>query len=139
MFHAFDAIQTRPHMPIYEYKCPKCGVFEVMQGIKQAALKKCPTCKSKIERMISSTSFVLKGTGWYATDYAKKTPPSESAKDGKETAANGKSGDSGDAAASKTESEKTTTSTDSKSTASTEKPTTTKKADTKSSTTKSTD
>ena len=127
-------------MPIYEYRCPKCGVIEVIQGIKEAPLKKCPTCKSKVERMISSTSFVLKGTGWYATDYAKKTPPSESAKDGKETAANGKSADSGDASTSKTESEKTKTSTDSKSTASADKPTATKKAEsTKSSPTKSTD
>jgi putative FmdB family regulatory protein len=63
-------------MPIYEYKCPKCGVVEVMRGIKEASLKKCPTCKSKVERMISSSSFVLKGSGWYATDYAKKSPPS---------------------------------------------------------------
>ena len=62
-------------MPIYEYKCPKCGVVEVMQGIKEAPLKKCPNCKRKVERLMSSTSFVLKGTGWYATDYGKKTPP----------------------------------------------------------------
>jgi putative FmdB family regulatory protein len=63
-------------MPIYEYKCAKCGVVEVMQGIKEKPLKKCPNCKSKVERMISSTSFVLKGSGWYATDYAKKPAPS---------------------------------------------------------------
>jgi putative FmdB family regulatory protein len=62
-------------MPIYEYKCAKCGVVEVMQGIKEASLKKCPNCKSKVERMISSSSFVLKGSGWYATDYAKKSTP----------------------------------------------------------------
>ena len=62
-------------MPIYEYKCAKCGVVEVMQGIKEKPLKKCPNCKSKVERMISSTSFVLKGSGWYATDYAKKSTP----------------------------------------------------------------
>lgn len=62
-------------MPIYEYKCAKCGVVEVMQGIKEAPLKKCPNCKSKVERMISSSSFVLKGSGWYATDYGKKTAP----------------------------------------------------------------
>jgi putative FmdB family regulatory protein len=57
-------------MPIYEYKCPKCGVFETMQRITEPALKRCPTCKSKVDRMISNTSFVLKGSGWYATDYA---------------------------------------------------------------------
>src|ERR1019366_6225012 len=58
-------------MPIYEYKCPKCGEFEVTQRITENALKKCPTCKSKVERMLSRTSFILKGTGWYVTDYAK--------------------------------------------------------------------
>ncbi len=63
-------------MPIYEYKCNKCGVFEAMQGIKEAPLKKCPTCKSKVERQISRGSFILKGSGWYATDYAKKSTPS---------------------------------------------------------------
>jgi putative FmdB family regulatory protein len=62
-------------MPIYEYKCPKCGVVEVMQRITEPALKKCPNCKSKVERQISLNSFVLKGTGWYASDYGKKTPP----------------------------------------------------------------
>ena len=63
-------------MPIYEYKCNKCGVFEAMQGIKEAPLKKCPTCKSKVERQMSRGSFILKGSGWYATDYAKKAPSS---------------------------------------------------------------
>ncbi len=58
-------------MPIYEYRCPKCGTFETMQRITEAPLKRCPTCKSKVERMMSRTSFVLKGSGWYATDYAR--------------------------------------------------------------------
>lgn len=58
-------------MPIYEYQCEKCGVFEVTQRITENPLKKCPTCKGKVERIISATSFVLKGSGWYATDYAK--------------------------------------------------------------------
>ena len=60
-------------MPIYEYTCPKCGEFEVTQRITDDPLKKCPTCKStKIKKLISSTSFHLKGTGWYVTDYARK-------------------------------------------------------------------
>jgi putative FmdB family regulatory protein len=58
-------------MPIYEYRCPKCGTFETMQRITEPSLKRCPTCKSKVERMMSRTSFVLKGSGWYATDYAR--------------------------------------------------------------------
>ena len=68
-------------MPIYEYKCPKCGVFEAMQRITEPSLKKCPTCKSKVERQISRGSFILKGSGWYATDYAKKSTPSTTESD----------------------------------------------------------
>jgi putative FmdB family regulatory protein len=72
-------------MPIYEYKCNKCGVFEAMQGIKEAPLKKCPTCKSKVERQMSRGSFILKGSGWYATDYAKKGTPSSTDSDSSST------------------------------------------------------
>ena len=59
-------------MPIYEYQCQKCGVIEVTQRITEKPLVKCPTCKSKIKKLISNTSFQLKGTGWYITDYARK-------------------------------------------------------------------
>ena len=59
-------------MPIYEYSCQKCGTFEVTQRIIEKALTKCPTCKSKVKKLISNTSFQLKGTGWYITDYARK-------------------------------------------------------------------
>jgi len=59
-------------MPIYEYQCQKCGTIEVTQRITEKALTKCPTCKSKVKRLISNTSFQLKGTGWYVTDYARK-------------------------------------------------------------------
>ncbi|MBF6567271.1 MAG: zinc ribbon domain-containing protein [Candidatus Binataceae bacterium] len=58
-------------MPIYEYQCSKCGTFEAMQRITESPLKKCPTCKGKVERVMSRTSFVLKGSGWYLTDYAR--------------------------------------------------------------------
>ena len=58
-------------MPIYEYKCNKCGVLEVSQHIIDAPLSKCPHCRGKVRKLISQTSFQLKGTGWYATDYGK--------------------------------------------------------------------
>jgi putative FmdB family regulatory protein len=92
-------------MPIYEYKCNKCGVVEVMQRITEAPLRKCPNCKSKVERMVSRSSFVLKGSGWYATDYANKgkdhTPASE---DGVSSSNGGSKGESGESqGASKTE------------------------------------
>ena len=59
-------------MPIYEYRCPKCGVFDAMQKITEKPLRKCPTCKGKVEKLVSHTSFHLKGSGWYLTDYAGK-------------------------------------------------------------------
>ncbi len=59
-------------MPIYEYQCANCGIFEMTQRITEKPLSKCPTCKSKVKKLISNTSFQLKGTGWYITDYARK-------------------------------------------------------------------
>ena len=90
-------------MPIYEYKCAKCGVFEVTQRITENALKKCPTCKSKVERIISATSFVLKGSGWYVTDYARSGTPkgdSDSSKPSNDSSKS--SSDSGQSASSST-------------------------------------
>ncbi len=68
-------------MPIYEYQCQKCGAFEVTQRITEKPLKKCPTCKGKVKKLISNTSFQLKGTGWYITDYARKGKNGESKSD----------------------------------------------------------
>jgi putative FmdB family regulatory protein len=58
-------------MPIYEYRCEKCGDFETSQRITDAPLQRCPTCRRKVRRLISNTSFQLKGSGWYITDYAR--------------------------------------------------------------------
>ena len=68
-------------MPIYEYNCTECGKHhEIMQKITDKPLTTCADCGGKLKKMISSTSFVLKGTGWYATDYAGgKTAGSASA------------------------------------------------------------
>lgn len=58
-------------MPIYEYICEKCDKhLEVIQKITEGPITNCPDCDGTLKKMISSTSFVLKGTGWYATDYA---------------------------------------------------------------------
>ncbi len=60
-------------MPIYEYQCVKCGSQkELVQRISDTTVPKCGTCKSKMKRLISQSSFHLKGTGWYVTDYASK-------------------------------------------------------------------
>ena len=70
-------------MPIYEYQCSKCGeVFEAFQKINDEPLSKCKFCQGKVEKLISQSSFQLKGTGWYLTDYAKRSSsgPSEKPK-----------------------------------------------------------
>ena len=58
-------------MPIREYKCKDCGNYiEVIQGINEKPLEKCEQCGGKLEKLISNSSFVLKGSGWYKTDYS---------------------------------------------------------------------
>ena len=59
-------------MPIYEYACAKCNSeFEVEQRITEDPIKTCPKCRSRrVKRLISQTSFVLKGGGWYADAYS---------------------------------------------------------------------
>ena len=61
-------------MPIYEYACLACGhEFEKMQKISDSPVRKCPSCgRLRARRLISRTSFVLKGNGWYTTDYPSK-------------------------------------------------------------------
>ncbi len=58
-------------MPIYEYQCRSCGkLHEIIQRYTDAPLAACPECGGEMKKLISNTSFVLKGTGWYKTDYA---------------------------------------------------------------------
>ena len=60
-------------MPLYDYKCSKCGhLFEVQQKITEEPLKYCPLCKGPIKRIISAAGIVFKGTGFHVTDYGKK-------------------------------------------------------------------
>ena len=63
-------------MPIYEYACDSCGkIFEEFQSISAPPLKKCALCGSpSIRKIVSHTSFILKGSGWYVTDYSGKKP-----------------------------------------------------------------
>ena len=68
-------------MPIYEYKCQKCGAHtEVLQKINDKPLTKCAKCGGKVEKQWSNTSFQLKGGGWYVTDYAGKKSESKDTK-----------------------------------------------------------
>jgi putative FmdB family regulatory protein len=92
-------------VPTYEYECPKCPrVFEVRQRITEPALTTCDRCGGPIHRLLSAAPFILKGGGWYVTDY-----PSESRKQ----ASKAESSSSDSAAPSSTPAaEKSSTSTD---------------------------
>jgi putative FmdB family regulatory protein len=75
-------------VPTYEYQCEKCQrVFEVRQRITEPALTTCEVCGGHVKRLLSPAPFILKGEGWYVTDY-----PSEArkkAKDAEKPAVNG--------------------------------------------------
>lgn len=58
-------------MPIYEYECTRCGhQTEVWQNFSDPPIAKCQLCRGKMKKLISQSTFHLKGTGWYVTDYA---------------------------------------------------------------------
>jgi len=63
-------------MPTYEYECKKCGHhFEKLQKMSEPPLKKCPKCKGEAKRLISAgAGLIFKGSGFFATDYKKKSP-----------------------------------------------------------------
>jgi putative FmdB family regulatory protein len=87
-------------VPIYEYKCEKCGhVFEEWQsGFEERELP-CPKCEAGSKRLISNTSFVLKGSGWYVTDYAGKNPSNGSSDEAGGAESNASDAGSADASA----------------------------------------
>ncbi len=61
-------------MPIYEYECLKCGkTTEAMQKFSDPPLAECCHCQGEMRKLISMSSFHLKGSGWYVTDYSGKT------------------------------------------------------------------
>lgn len=60
-------------MPLYEYQCNRCGRFEIIRKFSDAPLSACPTCGRKVQRLPSAPAIQFKGTGWYVTDYARKS------------------------------------------------------------------
>jgi putative FmdB family regulatory protein len=96
-------------MPLYEYECEKCAQrFERIQKFSDPPIETCPSCQGAVRKLLSSPAIQFKGTGWYITDYAKKTG-GEPAK-----AADTKSGDSGGKTETKPEAKPTETKTESK-------------------------
>ena len=71
-------------MPLYEYQCPKDGIFELVRKFSDPPLAACPTCGGPIEKLVSAPAIQFKGSGWYITDYARKSTGGEAAgkKDG---------------------------------------------------------
>lgn len=61
-------------MPIYEYECPKCGRFDVLQKMSAPVLETHDVCGSKVKKLMSASAFSFKGSGFYITDYGGKSP-----------------------------------------------------------------
>lgn len=60
-------------MPLYEYRCRACeNVFEYIQGLSEGPKRKCEECGGRLEKLVSRSGFVLKGSGWYETDFKGK-------------------------------------------------------------------
>src|SRR5437763_17071137 len=78
-------------MPLYEYECQKCHHrFERLRQFSDPQVTKCPKCKGRVEQVISAPAVQFKGSGWYVTDYAKKSSaPSSSS--GNDSGSSGKS------------------------------------------------
>ncbi len=86
-------------MPIYEYECKNCGnVEEVLQKFSDSPLTTCGHCSGEFHKLISQSSFHLKGSGWYVTDYANRTENTATKSSGKKSTAttDDKSGKTGD-------------------------------------------
>jgi len=82
-------------MPIYEYRCSKCGkTFEALQSIAAEPISKCIYCRGKTRKIVSLSSFQFKGKGWYITDYKsrggseKKSGPAKKSEDKQNNNAN---------------------------------------------------
>jgi len=71
-------------MPIYEYQCQKCGeIEEALQKFSDKPLTKCKHCSGRLHKLVSQSSFHLKGSGWYVTDYANRSKETGAAKEKK--------------------------------------------------------
>jgi putative FmdB family regulatory protein len=81
-------------MPLYEYECQTDGSrFEVIQKFSDPPVEVCPSCGGPVRRLISSPAIQFKGSGWYITDYAKKSS-TDAGKDSKDSKASSATSDS---------------------------------------------
>jgi putative FmdB family regulatory protein len=89
-------------LPLYEYQCPKDGIFELVRKFSDPPLEACPTCAGPIEKLVSAPAIQFKGSGWYITDYARKSTGGEAAGNKDAVKKDGGSTDKGSSDASKT-------------------------------------
>jgi putative FmdB family regulatory protein len=68
-------------LPLYEYHCPVDGTFERMQKFSDPPLTTCPKCGGPVEKLLSAPAIQFKGSGWYITDYARKSAGTDGGKD----------------------------------------------------------
>lgn len=93
-------------MPLYEYRCAKCGALvEKIQKFSDKSLAKCVKCGGQLERLLSAPAIQFKGRGWYITDYARKSsgeaPKSDGSSSGKSDGASSEAKKSATPAATK--------------------------------------
>lgn len=99
-------------MPIYEYQCEDCGRrSEVMQRVSDPPLETCEDCSGTLRKLLSAPAFQFKGSGWYVTDYARKSggesKESQGSKDaGKESSTKSDAGEKSTSSSSKSETKK---------------------------------
>jgi putative FmdB family regulatory protein len=92
-------------VPLYDYLCKKCGHrFEKIQKFSDPEIKECPQCGGEVERLLSAPAVQFKGTGWYVTDYARKSASSPSSGSSDKSGASSTSDDSTQSSAKKAES-----------------------------------
>ncbi len=93
-------------MPLYEYQCTQCGaVEEAIQKFSDPPLTTCSKCSGKLNKLISQSSFHLKGTGWYVTDYSNKKSSGAAAQPDTKKPAADKPSDAGGSGVKTTQSE----------------------------------
>lgn len=81
-------------MPIYEYECSQCGnIEEVIQKFSDEPLSTCRHCSGRLHKLISQSSFHLKGSGWYVTDYANRSSSSGTVSEKKKSESSTKTDD----------------------------------------------
>jgi len=106
------ALEADFRVPLYEYLCPKCGRFELIRKFSDEPVTTCPTCGAEVQKLLSAPAIQFKGTGWYITDYARKSD----GKGGSKAEGNGGKNESGKSEGAKSDAGKSEGSKDSSST-----------------------